>query len=358
MDEPVLIDTIGPIETTVLVQMHVGRPAKWVPEPTLLVRFPQHASDDVIVMQVFDGRKEIGRPMTCGAPAFVKSLALALFTCRPGADFGMAESGTFKLKLTYRQTLRGKEHELADLTLPVAELKHGARNNPEIVFGDSMDARMNVSTIEEFGGTGEPILRTELVSAGKFGREGLNALISAHDDPASIPHAMIRTWFKAGKNMIPTKITCFKDDKVVGEADHSSHDTRGTWTYGDAGQEYETWVRAHYELYSMVFRPRYGGDKGGFESGNFFFLSENPGEYRCVVSGNGEVLKELYFTIGGDGLIEKPACQAKSMKTLRHLTLLRQVNKKIAFVPYDEDAGEDRGFFGNAEWARGCPPAQ
>jgi hypothetical protein len=46
------------------------------------------------------------------------------------------------------------------------------------------------------------------------------------------------------------------------------------------------------------------------------------------------------------------------MKTLRHVTLIRQRNKKIAFVPHEEKAGEKTGFYGNVTWAGGCPPMQ
>jgi len=32
------------------------------------------------------------------------------------------------------------------------------------------------------------------------------------------------------------------------------------------------------------------------------FLNENPGDYRCVITGGGEILKELHFTIGENAL--------------------------------------------------------
>ena len=38
-DKPVLIDSIGSLETTVLVQVRQGRPLKWTPEPRLLIHF-------------------------------------------------------------------------------------------------------------------------------------------------------------------------------------------------------------------------------------------------------------------------------------------------------------------------------
>ena len=47
-----------------------------------------------------------------------------------------------------------------------------------------------------------------------------------------------------------------------------------------------------------------------------------------------------------------------AMKSLRHVTLIRHVSKKLFFEPYDESAGEKAGYFGNAVWADGCPPTR
>jgi hypothetical protein len=355
IDKPTLIDTIGPLETTVLVQMHVGRPPVWVPEPTLMVRFDGYRSDDVIVMQLEKDGKTKGKPMMCGARIHSKKMALAIFTCRPKKEFGLTEQGTFKLNVTYRQTLAQKEHPLASLILPVVELKHGSQNKPQIVFGDNMDARMNVSTIEEAGGTGFNDPANEFGIPNRDNENLINALVTAHDMPESIPYAVFRTWFKAGKNMIRTKLTCFYKDEIVAEAPDTGHNQRKNWSHEKNGRRHELWSQVYYRVNSLKIRPRYGGDKSGF-AGKLHFLSENPGPYRCVISGGGEILKELHFEVGADGKIAKPACQATSMKTMRHVTLLHQVDKKVSFVPHDANAGSKHGFYGNVAWSNGCPP--
>ena len=360
-DKPVLIDTIGSLETKVLVVARVARPMVWVPEPYLLVRFSGYESDDIIIMQVMDGGKAIGKPMRCGARFYFKKLGLSQFKCRPSKDFGLTETGVFKLKVTYRQTLVQQDHPLAELTLPVLELKHGAKSNPSFTFGDDLDASLNVSTIEETGGTGFNHASSELGFVGS-GRSGaydkvFDSIITAHDLPESTPTALIRTWFKAGKNMIRTKIACLYNGKKVGEAPDTSHDDRSIWSFTEGGEMRAVWTRISYLLHMLIIRPRYSGLKIA-PAGSVHYLSENPGEYRCVITGNGEILKELYFTIGKDGQIVKPECQAKSMKNLRQVTLLRQVNKKLSFVPYDKAAGQKAGYYGNAVWAKGCPLMQ
>ena len=70
----------------------------------------------------------------------------------------------------------------------------------------------------------------------------------------------------------------------------------------------------------------------------------------------GEVIKEIYFTVGKDGEVIKPECQLKSANTLSSVTFARTVDKKLSDRKYDKKVGKKYGFEGRVTWAKECPP--
>jgi hypothetical protein len=130
-----------------------------------------------------------------------------------------------------------------------------------------------------------------------------------------------------------------------------------TWSYvkkGSNKRDDNAWQQAEYFLYNLHPGPDAKGSKGSWSRPQHW-MNENPGEYRCVVTGDGEILKELYFTVGKDGNIVKPPCQLASMNSMKHVTLLRTVNKKLSSRKFDKKIGKKMGFEGRVKWAKGCP---
>ena len=172
------------------------------------------------------------------------------------------------------------------------------------------------------------------------------------------PSLTVRTWFKKDKGFHPTKITCLYQDKRIDEAQGHKGKEFSYWSYlkkGSMEREQAQWTQHYYQLHSLHPRPNPDGSKGSYSQPQHY-LNENPGEYRCVVTGGGAVLKELFFRVGQDGEIVKPACQLKSMNTLHTVTLLAAKDHKLSTVDYDESIGKQSGFEGRVQWAKSCPP--
>ena len=276
---------------------------------------------------------------------------MVLFRCQAEKEFGISEAGQFGLKLTYKQTLQQKTHELATLMFNVVEVRRGSRNKPTITYRSDHDMRMSVATIEEGAGGGWD---TNTMVA------PFNEAFAAASD--ELGFATFRAWFKNDKKNTRRKLRCFYGDKKVGESGDFGN-TYSFWRryksgftgFGKKGEPDVNvrWEQAVFRANGLLFRrdPNWRKD----EYADAHPMNENPGDYRCVITGDGDILKELHFTIGEDGNIQRPSCQDQSMKTMRHITLVRQVNEKVSTIDYDDSIGRKFGYFGNAKWAGDCP---
>lgn len=361
-DKPVLIDSLGNAETIFKVQPYPTRPVVWVPEPTLFVRFADYETDDVIVMEVMKDGKPIGKPMKCGAKAAsvdvtggrvhssyakaFKKAALIAFSCRPKKEFGLTESGVLMVRVSYRQTLLDVNHHLADLRLHVREVQHCSQNNPCTTYTEDLDARMSVATLEE---------SSDSIKNSAFDHF-YSSIASAQPAPDTVSNATIRFWLKDDdSNALPKKATCYYGKKKLAQAQTGSSLNRGYWSHTKDGKINVHWHHMKAQFFTLLIRPARDGSRGNY-AGDVHFLSDNPGDYRCVVTGDGEILKEIYFTVGEDGEVAKPACQAASMKSLGRVTLLtKQKNMNVATNGYDAKIGKKLGFNGNVKWSGGCP---
>lgn len=75
-----------------------------------------------------------------------------------------------------------------------------------------------------------------------------------------------------------------------------------------------------------------------------------------MITGGGNVLAEVFFTVGDKGVVQKPACQDASIRTLPNVTLVKVVRKKGFSAKYDKKAAGKPGMLSTNKWAKGCPP--
>ncbi len=353
-DKPWILDTFGRQETILRVWGSPGtksKPSRWSIRLQFWVGFGEIANGDVVMVQVLKGRKKLGKPGACKPSHVWPDNKLAFFKCQVPRDRDwkglFKTAGVHTIKLTYKKPIEGKVFkDFAVFQLTSKKLKKGASNNPAVAWGTDHDMRLAVSTVEEAvtsSGSGETGDTTRAFFA--VYRKGISYL-------------EIRTWFKRVKRLERTSLTCLYKGKRVAEGHSIGGHNFDYWSYvrkGSPKRDDAKWVQVAYQVHMLKSRPGPGGNKGSW-SKEPHWLHENPGEYKCVILGDGEVLKELYFTVGEDGAIVKPECQLKSVNTLATITLLRAVDKKLSDRKYDKKIGKKYGFQGRVKWPKGCPP--
>lgn len=169
----------------------------------------------------------------------------------------------------------------------------------------------------------------------------------------------LRLWFKSvGEDRTPRlKATCFYKGKKVGETPNNqvrtpSWNNYKYWTFKKKKSVTVEWQEYGFPLRGMVHRP---GDRDQVRSDKVHFLDQNPGEYRCVISGAGNILAELFFTVGEKGVVEKPACQEGSLRALPNVSIIKVVRKKGFTAPYSKKAAGKPEMLSHGKWAKGCP---
>ena len=353
-DKPWILDTFGKEETIIRAWGSPGtksKPSRWSAWLKFWVGFKDIANGDMISVQVYLGKKKLGKAHPCKPTVVMADVKLAYFECKTPKDRDwdglFKTAGVHTLKLTYKKPIEGVTFkDFAVLQLNAKQLKKGASNNPALAWDTDHDMKLTVTTVEE-----------ALSSSGR-GPTGHAEAAFAAAFRKGISHLRIRTWFKREKRLESTSMTCLYKGKRVAEGRPIGGHNFDYWSYvkkGSPKRDDAKWVQAVYEVGMLKPRPGPGGQKGSWTT-EPHWLHENPGEYKCVIVGDGDVIKEIYFTVGEDGAMVKPQCQLQSMNTLTTVTLARTVDKKLSDRKYDKKAGKKYGFHGRVMWPKGCPP--
>jgi hypothetical protein len=368
--DPVVMDTLGVFDTQVKAYTTSERPPTWVPELKVVIAIEGYAAEDVLVYQLKQGAKKIGAAHTCSSstsyadkaptgtiPGVTKELDLVYFDCKPDEKQGISKGGDYQLELSLKQPLSGKEFKaFASLHFNVIVAKQGNHNDPWNFYVHNGDHNLNVSMayeslVREYGPSDAGRMLSGVVgrASGKVAQ------------PTIPPHVMIRTWFKEGETAMPrTTMSCmYNGKKVDGDDGDYQTESRDYYTFVKKGKDTrftERWIQRLYTLAKLKFDPPCGWEK--FKKSNLsmdqFWLSKNPGEYRCVIMGGGEILKEVFFTVK-DGKIAQSPCQSK-INTLRQVTLVPAKDTKVSNIKFDKKAGAIG--FHRVKWDTGCPPAK
>lgn len=350
-DPPRIIDTLGLYETNISAHIPSSSKPAWVPESRFVVGFSDYSPEDVVLVQWKAGAKAIGKPEACVASTFVKEaspgpgkpalpVGWAIFDCRHPAAAGISKAGKFSLELSYKQTLANTRHALGTLEFEVIQISQGALNKQVKTWIVSQDHRLAGATIEE---------RVQSNSNPEY---DLQRIALQHHDAArqhggDAPFYTIRFWTKY-KQGGPTSLTmaCLLDGKKVldGQLD-SGQKPYGYWTYRGKEKDNITW-----EQRSFQFSTSRAWTKAGENAPGLWMFDQHPGEYRCVATAGGEIVKEVWFKVDKDGAIAPGACQS-NVTTPRHVHLLKSKDAAVSNVPVST---KGRAYFRSA-WRKGCP---
>jgi hypothetical protein len=337
---PRIVDSIGARDSDVRVHTYPSNPIVWVPEVSFFVDTDAegYAPEDVVLVEWREGKKAVGKPFPCAASAAVDTVAY--FSCRPPQDAGISRAGAFSVALAYQKPLAGKTFDLGELRFKAVEIAQGAMNRPRISFADDRDHQLGVVTLDEHrGGASSPA--EQLMTALRIDKR-------LETGPNEIA---IRFWTKfdrSGPNGIT--MTCLLGDRRVATAENSgSGGSASYWTYDKRQQVSVDYRQQVFRFLTLRTGKRTDDADGGF------YLGDHPGDYRCVAMADGEVLREIHFTVGADGEIAGTACDREA-SLLRHVHVVRATDGTIANLPYDRKAGKAAGFFGRVAWPAGCPP--
>lgn len=350
---PVLLDTIGAFETEVGAQVQPLVKPAWIPTYKFVVEFDGFDQNDVVLVQWKLGGKAMGKPVPCAPAAGIRDAQvnpqtpvvpahLLLFDCKHPKDSAVSRGGAFTLELVYKQTLVDKKTPLATLEATAIELKQGSQNKQTSTWMASHDHRLTGAIIEEH------------INYGRDYNVMLQQVALQHHDAARAAklggstHYNIRFWTKY-KQGGPTRMTmsCLLDGKPVVEGKHAGGQTRSYWTYKGKDKESGDWAE---QVFQFVKSRVYKQD----DEAGVWMWNEHPGDYRCVATAGGEIIKEVFFTIDAEGKVVDSPCQ-KQMRTLRHIRLVRAKDtSRLTNTTFDAKAGK-KGYFGRVTWGAGCP---
>jgi hypothetical protein len=349
---PLLMDTIGVSETEITVEGLSNSKPAWVPGYKFIVQYDGYDQNDVVLVQWKQGGKAIGKPAPCAAKAFVREtqvnpqtpmvpVNLAAFDCTHPKESAISQGGAFTLTLVYKHTLADKTSPLGTLEGTAIELKQGAQNKQISTWTGSHDHRLTGATVEENVNTGRDT-----------GRNLEAAMLQHHEAERAAKlggptHYTIRFWTKYKQGgPVTMNMSCLLDGKPVVEANQTHGETRSYWTFKGKDKDNVAWAQQEFQFYkSRIYKQ---ADEPGV-----WQWSEHPGEYRCVATSGGEIVKEVMFTIGADGKFVDSPCQAQ-IRTLRHIHLARTKDKATSNTPVDAKAAK-KGYFGRVTWGAGCP---
>lgn len=379
-DKPILIDTIGGLTTEVRVlrdsvynQKKKNSENVWFPQPEFFLQMDNIESDDVVEIQLMQKKKKLGKPWSCQyknhfkdidldhvfkmSHPDVKTLNIAHYECplpreRHDKDL-LTGDGEYAVSLTYKQTLAGKSFaDFALLKFRVTKLLEGARNSPYVTFGQNYDNMLFATTVER------DIHRGASMNAGM-----LDAQWATTGGKYFTGHLNIRTWLRHTQttSRLNPKMSCLLNGKKVFEQDGDGKIGREFHAYpkkGAAEMEFTTWERWDFYFQRAPFSPGFNihpKTKQAMENPRqqaWFYLDKNPGEYKCVLTAKGDVLREIYFKVDDKGDIVGSECD-KAIVALPHVHLARVVEKK-SLAPFDKKA-KSQAFFRDITWPASCP---
>ncbi len=313
------------------------------------VKFAGFSSSDFVTAQVYKGKRKLGGVIKC-APRVLKGWPMALFTCRSelrDRKKMYKTAGMHSIKLTYKNLVTNKTFKnFATLKVDVLKLWGGSLTRPAVKWRTNHDMHMPPTTIEERNRGWRSGNRDSFVA------EFMTTAMSAMNN-SGIGHLVLRTWVKREK-YFSTQATCLYKGKTSGWSPIKNNG-RLDWTVSGRlkkkkKKEFNAkWEELRFNLQGLKFYNK-DGARGSWSKPPHW-LNENPGEYTCVITGDGKRIKEIKFTVGKDGRLVKPACQDKRLTTFRTVTLVKAKSSKWGELKWKSKIA----FGGNVAWKKSCP---
>jgi len=351
---PVLIDFYGGQETQIQVWGSPGsyqRPSLWSIRMKFAVKYSGFADADVVTAQIYQGRRKRGSAINC-KPTILKPWPVAVFECK--SEFRNKKkmhksTGLHSVKLTYKNLVMGKTFKnFGTIRFKPLRLWGGSTTKPNPRWRTDRDMHMGPTTIEMFNAnTGGYRSRRSFVA--EFQRSALSAVDRNHSSGL-----ILRTWVKRAK-YFRTQATCLYKGKPIGwgatnNGSAIDFNVSGRKSKSRRGDYKARWDQLEFELKGLK-RVGLNGVRYGFSKPPHW-VDQNPGKYKCVITGNGKVIKHVFFTIDAKGDVVKSACQDKRLTTFRTITLVKAQNKRWGEMKYKNGG---ISFGGVVKWRRSCP---
>lgn len=352
VEGPALIDFFGPQETTLQAWGSPGtrsKPSMWSVRMQFVVKYKGFTSSDFVTAQIYKGRKKLGRPINC-APHVLKGWPVAVFKCRSDhrdRKKMYKTAGAHLIKLSYKNLVLGKTFKnFATLRLDVLKLWGGSLTRPAVMWRTNHDSHMPPSVIVERNTSWRSGHRDSYVAA--FMSSAMSAMNNSNPR-----HLVLHTWVKRNK-YFSTQATCVYKGKPVWEPFRENGrldwEVSGRLKKGRKAEFKAKWQKLRFLLQGLKIVNKDG--RRGSWSKEPHWLDKNPGEYKCVITGDGKAIKEVYFTVGADGHLVKPACQDKILTTFKDTILVKAKSKKWGELKWNKGK---YAFCGNVKWNKACP---
>lgn len=318
-DAPIALDKWGRHETSVEARL-VGAAgeanARWAPRirPIFQVKGPQ--TDDLVLVQHYDGGKPWGAPQKCKLDddnliaRSGKDYHLVVATCDGPDEMGVKKAGKFSVKIGYRRTSDGVDFpDLATLSYEVKEAPYAIGSASKKLWYVDHDFRLG----------------------------------EAWSYRTSEGELQLWSWFKYRDEGVVTgaKLRCKNGDKSVAMFNGPRREHVAVESYPAPGkQELTTWAL----FYFFVA----GDDAKG--------LLATPGTWTCNLTQNGELARELSFQVDG-GAIQPAPCQGNGPDQVRVVEdeqMIKLVMKSSQDLKHDAAAWTKAPLYGR-KLAAGCP---
>ncbi len=351
LEKPALIDFFGTEETKLQAWGSPGtrsKPSMWSVRMWFVVKYAGFTSSDFVTAQVYKGRRKLKGAINC-APHLLKGWPVAVFKCR--SDHRDRKkmyntAGVHSIKLSYKNLVTGKTFKnFATLKIEILKLWGGSVTRPSVKWRTNHDMHMPPTTIEERN----PNWRSG--HRDRFVQELMTTAMSAMNakGPSNL---VLRTWIKRAK-YFTTQATCLYKGKPVwapvrdnGPLDWEVY---GRIKKGGKKEFRAKWQEMRFDLQGLKIVGK-DGARGSWAK-EPHWLDKNPGDYKCVITGDGKKIKEVSFTVGKDGRLIKPACQDKILTTFKTVTLVKARSSKWGELKWKSKAA----FGGNVKWKKSCP---
>ena len=301
-----------------------GKKVKWVPRVELIFRVVSPESDDRVLLQHFKGKKKWGPQLKCArrGPGGKKlGYSLVPFNCLMDEKLAISRTGTFSVKVSYKQTGLGKVHEdLGRYTYTIKQFNRvwpGKRPPIKNFYADH-DFRLGEAWLYQKGDG-----QLQIWSWFKYDRHG-------------------------GSKVNGGRLRCFIGDKKLAFYKSPTRRTEISFDHWPSRKKHSvtTWGLWYWWTGTV-------GDGTGLD-----FIKKNPGEYRCTLTQDGEIAREFFFEADAEGKIAGAPCEkqgdAKGVRLLADEHLIKMTFKKGPDLKFNKKAFKKAPLYGRG-WLAGCP---
>ncbi|HEX7498919.1 MAG TPA: hypothetical protein VF524_01295 [Polyangia bacterium] len=313
----------------------------WSPKVRVVIRIANPKRDDVLEIQHMEGKKKLGGPQKCmpdGDPWKADGTMMIKFDCPAFEDVKSTNGGDFAAALTYIQAAAGTRQEaFATLKYNVIKYRGDAKpKDPDMKFVVDYDFHI-----------GDAWIYPEISHS--------NIYPDFQHDPQHPLYAIVHTWLKWEKQEPSEPVMrCYFNGKEIADAPGNSAGGGDYDSYKDAKSDSKKigWSKYKFYFTKMVYANAVEPEAKQRFAPNVHVLADNPGDYTCKVTHQGDVIRVLKFSFKGNDVV-RSGCE-RNLVTFSPTALISVAEMK-GDAPFAKDAYKKKAFFSRAPWPAGCP---